>query len=108
MPPNETTINIAIELSSSLWLVATRLPGAAKSRVHRINAGDTTALLTLFSDLRVRTPNRPGSGRRPCLLFRGGARRLLAAPAADRQRRADLCGRTDQYSGEPPRTPGQD
>jgi transposase len=54
MPITETTVTIAIELSTSVWLVATRLPGALKSRMHRIAAGDTQALLTLVGDLRAR------------------------------------------------------
>lgn len=45
-------ILVALELSNSLWLVATRLPGAQKSRLHRIKAGDTSALLTLLQGLR--------------------------------------------------------
>lgn len=45
-------ILVALELSNSSWLVGTRLPGAQKSRMHRISAGDTAALLTLFDGLR--------------------------------------------------------
>lgn len=60
MSSSENTIHIAIELSTSLWLVATRLPGVAKSKMHRIDAGDTAALLTLVSDLRARTSNGAG------------------------------------------------
>ena len=55
---NENTIYIAIELSTSVWLVGTRLPGAAKSRMHRIGSGDTAALLALVGDLRMRSSNR--------------------------------------------------
>ena len=54
MQLNENTVYIAIELSTSVWLVGTRLPGAAKSRMHRIAAGDTAALLTLVGELRAR------------------------------------------------------
>lgn len=60
MPLNGATIYIAIELSTSSWVVATRLPGVAKSKMHRIYAGDTAALLALISDLRARNPNTPG------------------------------------------------
>ncbi len=60
MSSNESTIYIAIELSTSLWLVATRLPGIAKSRMQRIDAGDTAALLALVSDLRKRPNGGPG------------------------------------------------
>ena len=34
--PSETTIHVAIELSVSSWLVATRPPGAEKSRLYHI------------------------------------------------------------------------
>lgn len=49
-------ILVALELSNSIWLVGTRLAGAQKSRMHRINAGDTAALLKLFEGLRSRQP----------------------------------------------------
>ena len=52
--PSDNTIRIAIELSVSSWLVAARLPGAEKSRLHRIEGGDTTALLALIVELRSR------------------------------------------------------
>ena len=43
---------IAIELSVASWLVAARLPGAEKPRLHRIEGGDTAALLALIAELR--------------------------------------------------------
>ena len=46
--PSENTVHIAIELSFSSWLVAARLTGAKKSRLHRIEGGDTGALLALI------------------------------------------------------------
>src|SRR4030081_256617 len=52
--PSESTVHIAIELSVSSWLVAARLPGAEKSRLHRIEGGDTAAFLGLFAELRSR------------------------------------------------------
>jgi len=58
--PSENTIRIAIELSVSSWLVAVRLPGAEKSRLHRIDGGDTTALLALIVKLRSRTSAKLG------------------------------------------------
>ena len=60
MPLNGTTIYMAIELSTSFWVVATRPPGVAKSKMHRIYAGDTAALLALISDLRTRNSNAAG------------------------------------------------
>jgi transposase len=59
MPSNKNTVYIAIELSTSIWLVGTRLPGAAKSRMHRMNAGDTAALLALIEELRARPAKGP-------------------------------------------------
>ena len=51
---SENKILIAIELSLSSWLVAARLPGGEKSRLHHIEGGDTTSLLALINDLRSR------------------------------------------------------
>lgn len=48
------TILVALELSNSLWLVGTRMPGAQKSHMHRVNAGDTATLLRLLSGLQSR------------------------------------------------------
>jgi len=46
-------ILVALELSNSVWLVGTRLPGAQKSRMHRVTAGDTANLLTHLSKLQA-------------------------------------------------------
>ena len=54
------TIYVAVELSNTLWLVGTRLPGADKPRMHRLAAGDVTGLLTLLADLRSRTMAKLG------------------------------------------------
>ena len=48
------TILLAIELSASTWLVAARVPGSEKPHLHRIDGGDTAALLALISSLRAR------------------------------------------------------
>src|SRR6266481_4272250 len=58
--PSETTIHVAIELSVSSWLVATRPPGAEKPRLHHIEGGDTTALLALIAELRTRASTKLG------------------------------------------------
>ena len=57
------TILVALELSNSLWLVGTRMPGVRKSHMHRVNAGDTAALLSLLSGLqsRQRAPGIPAA-----------------------------------------------
>jgi transposase len=72
MSSNDSTTHIAIELSTSLWLVATRLPGVAKSRMHRIDAGDTAALLALVNDLRARPSNGPGQVAELTCCFEAG------------------------------------
>ena len=69
--PQGTTL-IAIELSSSMWLVATRPPGDEKSRMHRISAGDTTSLLTLVTDLRSRASAKCGSKTDVACCFEAG------------------------------------
>lgn len=48
------TTLVSFELSNSVWLVGTRLAGARKSRMHRISAGDTAALLARFEKLSPR------------------------------------------------------
>ena len=50
--PIRTRSTSAIELAVSSWLVAARLPGAEKVRLHRIEGGDTAALLALIAELR--------------------------------------------------------
>lgn len=52
--PSENTVHVAIELSFSSWLVAARLPGTQKVRLHRVEGGNTAALLTLIGELRSR------------------------------------------------------
>ena len=56
MQPIDTNpaVHLAIELSASTWLVAAHLPGCDKPHVHRIDGGDTAALLALISSLRAR------------------------------------------------------
>src|SRR5262245_10489068 len=56
MQPIDTNpaVHLAIELSASTWLVAAHLPGCDKPHMHRIDGGDTAALLALISSLRAR------------------------------------------------------
>lgn len=58
--PSENTVHVAIELSASTWLTAVRLPGAEKSRLHRIEGGDTTGLLALLADLGQQASTKLG------------------------------------------------
>ena len=57
----DPVIHLAIELSCSTWLVAARLPGDEKPRLHRLGGGDTAALLALISSLRARVAARLGA-----------------------------------------------
>ncbi len=52
---SENTVHLAIELSVSTWLIAYRLPEAEKARFHRVEGGDTKALLALIRDLQSRS-----------------------------------------------------
>src|SRR3546814_4952979 len=54
MSASKNTIYIALELSNSTWLVAARIPEAEKVVVHRMDAGDTTALLAFVATQRAR------------------------------------------------------
>jgi hypothetical protein len=56
------TIYMAIELSASTWLIASRLPGSEKPHLHRIDSGDTAALFALISSLRARIARRLNAG----------------------------------------------
>ena len=62
MQPIDTvnpTILLAIELSASTWLVAAHVPGSEKKpHLHRIDGGDTAALLAPISSLRDRVARR--------------------------------------------------
>jgi transposase len=80
----ENVIYLALELSCSTWLVATRLPGASKSILHRVAGGDTAGLLELIRSLRTRSEARSGTGVEVVSCFEAGRdgfwlHRLLSA-----------------------------
>src|SRR5215212_7602624 len=82
--PSENTVHVAIELAVSSWLVAARLPGAEKVRLHRIEGGDTAALLALIAELRSSASRKPGGVAEVACCFEAGRagfwlQRLLAA-----------------------------
>ena len=56
----DPTIHLAIELSASSWLIAARVPGS--EYLHRIDGGNTAALLALISSLRARVARRLDAG----------------------------------------------
>ena len=47
-------IYLAIELSSSSWVIAYRLPANDKAKLHRLEAGDGAGLLAFIASLRRR------------------------------------------------------
>ena len=63
---------VAIELSFSSWLVAARLPGTEKLRLHRIEGGDTAALLALIAELRSRASTKRGEAVDVACCFEAG------------------------------------
>lgn len=88
MTPPSDTVYVAIELSNTLWLVGTRLPGADKPKMHRLAAGDVTGLVTLLADLRARTIAKPGREAAIACCFEAGRdgfwlHRVLSAHGVD-------------------------
>ena len=82
--PSDNTVHIAIELSSSTWLVAARLPGIEKSRLHRVEGGDSAALLALLAELGQQASTRLGHAVEVVCCFEAGRdgfwlQRLLTA-----------------------------
>lgn len=70
--PLNNTLYIAIELSVSSWLVAARLPGIEKSRLYRLEGGDTTALLKMIAELQLKASTRLGSTAGVACCFEAG------------------------------------
>ena len=70
--PSRNIVYVAIELSFSSWLVAARLPGTEKSRLHRIEGGDTAALLALLAELRSRASTQRGEAVDVACCFEAG------------------------------------
>ena len=75
---------LALELSKSAWLLAAHLPGADKPKLHRIEAGDTAALLATITALRARVAGKSGTAVDVACCFEAGRdgfwlHRLLSA-----------------------------
>jgi transposase len=71
MPP-ENIVHIAIELSASSWLIGARLPDSDKVRWHRVEGGDTKALLALIDELRSRSASKPSGMAEMICCFEAG------------------------------------
>lgn len=82
--PSENTVYVAIELSVSSWVVAARLPGIEKSRLYRLEGGDTATLLRAIADLRMQASAKLGNAAEVACCFEAGRdgfwlQRLLAS-----------------------------
>jgi hypothetical protein len=51
---------VALELSKSVWLIATSAPGSGKVSKYRVAAADVTALLALLARLKVHAERHRG------------------------------------------------
>ena len=84
----DTTVDVALELSRAIWLVAVRLPGVEKLVFHRLEAGDTVALLAFVAAHRTRTEASLGASVAVASCFEAGPdgfwlHRLLVANGID-------------------------
>ncbi|HQT80176.1 MAG TPA: IS110 family transposase [Rhodopila sp.] len=70
--PTKNIVYVAIELSVSSWLVAARLPGVEKSRLHRLEGGDAAGLLRAIADLRSTASAKLGSVAEVACCFEAG------------------------------------
>lgn len=69
---SENNVHVAIELSAVSWLIGARLPGVEKVRLHRVEAGDTKALLTLIEELRSRASSKSSGAAEVTCCFEAG------------------------------------
>ena len=63
---------LAIELSSSAWLIAAQLLETEKPKLHRIKAGDTKELLAFIAALRARIMAKLGTAVDVACCFEAG------------------------------------
>ena len=84
---NLAAIFISLELSRSIWLVASSSPGSAqKMSKHSVRAGDVAALLARFWELKRKASERTGKCTSDRCHSRSGSRRLLASSRAAKRR----------------------
>ena len=70
--PADNIVYLSIELSVSSWLVAARLPGVEKSRLHRLEGGDAVGLLRAIAELRSKASAKLGSTAEVACCFEAG------------------------------------
>ena len=56
----DPVIYLAIELSASTWLVVSKIPTSEKTGLHRMEAGNSQALIALIADLRKKVSAKLG------------------------------------------------
>ena len=96
---------MSFELGDKSWKL-TMSDGRRGPSRYTVDAGDTAAVLDCIPKARAALrPERRGQG---ALLLRGGPRRLVAAPLADRARHRQHRGRRREHRGESARQARQD
>ncbi len=70
--PSENIVYVSIELSVASWLVAARLPNTEKLRLHRLEGGDTAALLRVIAEVRSRASAKLGGPADVACCFEAG------------------------------------
>lgn len=70
--PSETVVYVSIELSVSSWLMAARLPNTQKLRLHRLEGGNTAALLAAIAEIRSWASAKLGSPADVACCFEAG------------------------------------
>ncbi len=76
----DPVIYLAIELSASTWLVASKIPTSEKTGLHRMTAGDSQALLALVADLRKKVATKLGVEAAVVSCFEAGRDGFWRAP----------------------------
>jgi len=70
--PSKNIVYLAIELSVTSWLIGARLSGTEKVRLHRVDGGNTGALVALIEELRSRASSKlSGAAEVACCLEAG-------------------------------------
>jgi transposase len=70
--PSESTVYVAIELSVSSWVVAVRPTGTEKSRLHRLEGGDTASLLKVIAESQLLASSKLGRTANVACCFEAG------------------------------------
>src|SRR5262249_43619723 len=102
------TIHLAIELSASSWLIAARVPGSEKPHLHRIDGGNTAALLALISSLRAHVARRLDAAISFICCLEAGRDGFCPPRLFTAHGIAKLCPRPPHHPHQPPCPTSQD